>query len=297
MTLAFKTYVCVVKKTAYDHYHQDPTSVKSFCRLSEGLQARIRRSHENQERFLRLMHRQAKKLQLKIDFYQENELDQIKADATTLILSCGGDGTFLSCAQSFPHSVLLGLNSDFSLQPEYQGSVGALTSVTILDLSHKLKLLAENKGSLEQWSRLGAKINDQSLPRLAVNEIFLGNPVSFLTSNITVETEQSEEDFNCNGLLVCTGMGSNAWFSAAGGSTFNNDLQAFGYLILLPSHKWKPKFSSGICSYKNRLIVRPHRDDYVLAFDSKPETYALKAGDSVSFFLDRENSVRVLKLA
>jgi len=292
----FSKKFCVFKRSDFTHYQENEASKRNFLRLSPSFQKKILESHQRQEDFVQKFLSFSKKLKMGIQFFSELEMNKIQVDQNSLVISCGGDGTFLSCAKHFPKSVLLGMNSDCTENSSLDGSLGALTSINIANLKEYLQNLAKGSNPIEEWPRLGVSINGKKWNRFAVNEVFIGNSVSYLTCDLTVEMEEMKDDFKCSGLLVCTGTGSSAWFEAAGGSRFSNELKAFGFLVLVPSSKWQPKFFSGVISNKKELKVRPHRDGYVLAFDSKPDPFILKAGDEVQFFLDSKNPIRVLKL-
>lgn len=292
--MIFETIYCIFKKTDYQRYHETKLEQSDFKRLNNNLKQKINHAHQTQMEFFNKFMALAATYHLDIKVVPEDELASIIHSPKTLIISCGGDGTFLSCAQRFPNSPLLGMNSDFRTKDG--GSVGALTLVNSQNLERSISSLAKGKGTINLWNRLGANINNQRVDNYAVNDIFIGHPVSYLTCNISVEIGDVKDDFNCSGFLACTGMGSNAWFEAAGGSHFSNELAAFGYLVLVPSKKWQPKFISGISSFDNHISVIPHRTGYVMAFDSKKDVITLKTGDVVDIFIDKDNPVKVLTL-
>jgi NAD kinase len=289
----FKSIYCVVKRTEYEYHHSSDLRQATFNRLSQAKRDRIRESHDNQMAFSSRLKQLAARLGLKICYVCEDETDRIDPGAEDLVLSCGGDGNFLSCAQKFQDSILLGMNSDYQTKIG-SGSYGALTTTNRLNLENHLNHLLNNRYFIDHWSRLQVMINGQHLERYAVNDIYFGQEISYQTCNITVLQSGIEEEFNCSGLLCCTGMGSHAWHYNAGGSPFSNELDAFGFRVLFPNLKWSLKFSSGIVSSRNELIMYPDGDGYILSFDSKSDVITTELGDEIRISLAPQKAVRVI---
>lgn len=291
--MIFKKIYCVLKKTEYQHYHQNDQSYKNFKSLNDDFREEIWESHKNQIKFFTKFMEISRDLNLNVEVVSESNIDLINYKRDQIIISCGGDGTFLSCAQNFPQAVLLGMNSDLRDYSIGRGSIGGLTNINKYNLYNKLKNIARGSGKIEFWSRLGVSVNGIAANNYAVNDVFIGNPLSYLTCSISVQVGPLRDDFNCSGFIACTGMGSHAWFTAAGGSHFSNELKAFGYMVLLPSKKWRPKFISGISSFDNYTTVIPHRDGYIMSFDSKIDVIKIKAGDRIKIFIDEKNPLKV----
>ncbi len=289
----FKKTYCVIKRSELDHHHLTSSKKAMFNRLSQTSRDKIKDSHENQIQFISNLKKQAKKLKYEIHYVQEEDMNSIHPETDDLVLSCGGDGTFLSCAQLFQDSILLGMNSDYSPTAGL-GSYGALTSTNRTNLESHLNYLVEKKFFIDRWNRLQVKINGKLIARYAVNDIYFGQKIAYQTCDITVQQLGIEQDFNCSGLLCCTGMGSHAWHYNAGGNSFSNDLNAFGFRILFPNLKFPMKFSSGIISNRHELVMFPQRDNYILSFDSKPDVIETETGDEIRVSLAQDRAVRVV---
>lgn len=210
-----------------------------------------------------------------------------------IVISLGGDGTFLSAAQQYPDSLLLGINSD----PER--SIGALTSITGNEIEEKLSfaldmLMQDNLG-VEMWPVLSVLINGEMLDNIAINEIYFGPEQAYQTCDFTVKLKDGDQEtFNSSGLIISTGMGSHAWFRNAGGTPFSNELQAMGVIALNPNVKRDPSFTQKIVPITDDIVIIPHRDGYRLHFDSKPcDDLELKINDKIETrFL---KSIKVIK--
>ncbi len=289
----FRKVFCIIKCTELEHHLSTETREAMFKRLNSAKRHQIEESHKNQSQFRESLKRLSEKMDLDIQYVLEFDMDRITPNAEDLILSCGGDGTFLSCAQKYQNSTLLGMNSDY--QPDADsGSYGALTTTNRTNLEKHLDSLVKNECSVDNWNRLQVKVNGNLIERYAVNDIYFGQRISYQTCNITIQQSGLEQDFNCSGLLCCTGMGSHAWHYNAGGSPFSNELDAFGFRILFPNLKRPLKFSSGIVSSRHELIMYPEGDDYILSFDSKPDVIVTELGDEIRVSLATNNAVRVV---
>ena len=289
----FKEIYCVIKRSEWEHYQSSGSKRALYNRVNRYNWQKLKASHENQSKFIDNLARLAEKLELKIEYVQEDDMDKIQPDQDDLVISCGGDGTFLSCAQAFQDSVLLGMNSDHS--PIIgKGSIGALTTTNRTNLEQHLNILKNGNFKIDRWSRLQVKVNGELIDRYAVNDIYYGHNIAYQTCDITILQSGLEQEYNCSGVLCCTGMGSHAWHYNAGGSPFSNDLNAFGFRVLFPNLKIPMQFSSGIVSSRNEIIIIPHRDRYIISFDSKPDVIETQLGDEIRVSLADDRAVRVV---
>lgn len=292
----FRHIYCVVKTTELEHRQKRALAADTIKKPVPAPQAHLLESHENQSRFVENLKREAKGIGLDIQYLKEGEMDTVKPKKDDLVLCCGGDGTFLSCAQKYLDSVLLGMNSDYKPRSGL-GSYGALTSVNRINLKSRLKRLKSGKFAIDRWKRLQAVVNGRRIERYAVNDIYFGQKIAYETCDFRIRYLEQTQNFNCSGLLCCTGMGSHAWYHNAGGSSFSNELDAFGFKVLFPNLKRILKFSSGIVSGRHELIILPERDNCVLSYDSKPDVIATQLGDGVRISLAPQKAVRVVLFA
>jgi len=262
-------------------------------RLSPFKQSAIHKSAENQRAFIDSLESLAAQHNQPIQFLRESQINEIAPTAKDLVLSVGGDGTFLSCAKLFDQATLLGLNSDYKPKAGF-GSYGALTQINRTNLDAHFADLVEGRFRVEQWNRLQAEVNGEKLPSFALNEVYFGQPLAYRTCELHLSQNGMTEDFNCSGVLVCTGMGSHAWHYNAGGSPFSNELEAFGFRVLFPNLKRPLKFSSGIVSSRHEIVIVPDRDGYVLSFDSSLDVVKTNLGDEIRISLAENKALNVI---
>lgn len=289
----FQNIYCIIKLSEFDYHNSSNLRQSMFNRLNETKREQIKESRDNQEQFIKALKSLSSQFNLNIDYIPEKDIGKIKPSKDDLIISCGGDGTFLSCAQQFENSTLLGMNSDYNPKAGL-GSIGALTSTNRLNLKRHLQSLIDDNYFIDKWNRLQVKINGELIDRYSVNDIYFGQKISYQTCDVTVQQFGIEQDFNCSGILCCTGMGSHAWFYNAGGSPFSNDIDAFGFRVLFPNLKHPLEFASGIVSSRNELVMVPEGEGYILSFDSKPDVITTQLGDEIRVFLAPNKAVRVI---
>lgn len=292
---------CVVKQTEWEYYKLKGLEGS----LTDSKREELMKSHDNQKHFLESIGNEFDKHGKHILYVNDSMVDDISlASDGDVIISCGGDGTFLSCAQNLPqlkfgeNISLWGMNSDYNPK-QGLGSHGALTSTNKKNFKEHIdKFCGSNVVLKKPLRKLGVRVNGESLSpdRGAINDIYIGHRNSFKTSELKIKQSGLTESFQCSGLLISTGLGSRAWYYNAGGTPFP-DGDAFAFKVLCPNLKHSLKFTSGLLDVRSDmkpLVVIPERDDYILAFDSKYDTVSLNVGDKVEFYLRYENHVGIL---
>lgn len=221
-----------------------------------------------------------------------DKIEDINYNDYGMILTSGGDGTFLKAAERINGQLIIGLNSVYTDSNE--GSTGGLTVIDKRNL-YEIRRIFTGDYRVEKWRRLYASINDKKIDDLAVNDIYVGHSKSYKSSYLEVIIEPESESFVSSGAVISTGMGSHAWFRSAGGTQFRNELDVFGIIIREPFEKReKYKFTSRILSSKEKVVIYPERDNYVVVFDSKDEEHPATTEDYVTIGLS-EKSINVVR--
>ena len=290
----FDRFYCVVKRSAFEYYNSDALLAKKYSEMDVALKQKIEQNHANHHKLLDVFRQLCSELSLSIILIPESEINQKSLGKKDLVFSFGGDGTFLQCANQFTQSLIVGINSDYRRFNSGKGSRGALTSLNFINLRQGLKEVLAGKARLEEWHRLEVTLNGRKLDRFAVNDVYVGSKIAYKTSDITIKINKQTETFLSSGVVCCTGMGSHAWFNAAGGSPFSNGIYAFGFIVLYPNTKKKHLYTSGILSGENKIVIIPNRPGYVINFDSRDDEIQIEMGDQISVSLSQSLPVRVL---
>ena len=162
------------------------------------------------------------------------------AEGTALLVTVGGDGTFLFGARlAAPRAIpVLGIN---------RGRLGFLTDNELDELPAAIEAFAEGRTRAQRRSMLSAEIQAAEGHRqvIALNDIALKSPeVAVVRLHVEADGELLG-DFDADGVVVASATGSTAYALSAGGPIVYPNL---GVIVLAP-----------ICPHtlSNRPVVLP----------------------------------------
>jgi len=207
--------------------------------------------------------------ELKEEFFQDLDL----------VITAGGDGTFIRASHFLKNTPILGINSE----PEF--SEGALTSITDSELDKFEEILSGNYIKKET-SRAEIKLNGKILEKLALNEVYIGSTTQFHTSRYIIKFKDKEEDHRSSGVLVVSASGSTAWYKSAGGKPFTEQ-EKMKFLVREPflGRLFKPELLEGEITKGEKIEFEAGRyKGGLLAIDSNI-TYNFNIPDKVEISL------------
>ena len=153
------------------------------------------------------------------------------ADHTELLVTIGGDGTFLLGARlAAPHGIpVMGAN---------RGRLGFLTDIEVASLPGALEAFAAGRHHIQRRSMLEASESggngDGSWTALALNEVAVKSAGVALAR---IRVEQDGEllgEFDADGVVVATATGSTAYALSAGGPPIDPRVRAVVVVPLAP---------------------------------------------------------------
>jgi NAD kinase len=212
-------------------------------------------------------------------FRVKEDLSREDFENQEIIISVGGDGTFLSAAHFIHLIPILGVNSDKTK------SEGALTSVCLEDLKEKLKKILSNQIQIKEYTRERVMIfrkNHCTQAELALNETYIGNVNPHHPSNYLVKFKEKEEIQRSSGIVIATGTGSTAWYKAMGGKPFDREDERLRFKVREPysGRIHKTMMIDGEIKRTEVLIIEYMMNHGILAIDSI-RTYDLCPGDKI----------------
>ncbi len=141
-----------------------------------------------------------------------------------VIITIGGDGTFLEAGHQAKGQTVLGINSD------PQGSVGKFCSATAETFSEVFAKLMENKAKIALLNRLSLKVDDRELPILALNDVLFchANPAAMSHYDLQIGMEKEEQ--RSSGIWISTAAGSTGAIRSAGGRVLKLTSKSYQYL-------------------------------------------------------------------
>jgi len=286
-----KKLILIVEKLTDLEYVQMDQDEK--CDLTEGLyeMKKYYQTHQNsKQKLIKLL----KKHNLSFDIIKGEMVEKVDFDCYKIVLSLGGDGTFLRTAKKVKQQLMAGVNS----QPGK--SVGKLTAFQSSNLENLIVKLLEfktntkNFENFESWNRLRACLNGKKLDFLAVNEVFFGVEKIYKTSRFILKEKDRKTLFYSNGALVTTFQGSTAFYFSAGGKNLQNSSQ-LGFISLMTYLKRGQKDCNFVFNPDQKIILIPQRLGHKLVFDSDEQMQiSLDQGDRVEIFCAKGDVLRVL---
>jgi len=206
-----------------------------------------------------------------------------------LVITAGGDGTFIRASHYLDKIPILGINSE----PEF--SEGALTNLKDTEFTRLKQILLGDYAVIKK-QRIQIIRNNQLIKELALNEVYVGAENQFHTSRYIIETNNQKEEQRSSGVLIATSSGSNGWYKSAGGQPFPEEKQKLKFLVREPlsGRLFQPKLLHGEISKSEKITFTSTRySGGAIAIDSN-KTYPFNKGDIVEISLS-DKPLNVIK--
>ena len=201
----------VYKKDAYQQYvqeQQDPHLLRLLRRAHPDA-ADLQRAHDIHQEAMEAVVLALRKLRVTFDLAYRADLRVRRR--YHLVVSVGGDGTFLQAARSVGQTPILGVNSD---PARSEAVFCAATSRTFARLC---RAALEGRLPEQRLSRLRLALNGHQLPVRALNDVLVVHDDPATMSRYRLRIGRREEYQKSSGLWVATAAGSSSAVLAAGG--------------------------------------------------------------------------------
>ena len=182
---------------------------------------RFRKTHE--KHFWMLAYVEAVLKQQKLDYTKICRGTKFNYGRYDLIISLGGDGTFLEAARHLKDQVIWGVNSD----PDW--SVGRFCSGNPRNFESMLQEILRSRARINKLSRLAVVFNDRIQPANVLNDLLIchQNPAGLSRYYLTIG--RSREEQRSSGVWVSTAAGSSGGTHSAGGKILPQKSKDFVY--------------------------------------------------------------------
>ena len=189
-----------------------------------------------------------------------------------LVISYGGDGTFLRAERKYP------------------GIPKALFRFSKIckkchdfPIDHAIELLKKRKFTLSTHNKLEATAGKHKL--LAVNDVIIRNKdvTQALRFTLTVNGKQIDDEFLGDGIVVATTFGSTGYFYSITRKTFSKGI---GLAFNNPVKKQSPLFLKD----NARIVLKVTRGEAVLAIDNGPQRITVKEGKLIHINVSRKKT-------
>jgi len=182
---------------------------------------RFRRTHENHFLSLSYVESVLKKRGLRFSkACRGSSLDYSRYD---LIITVGGDGTFLEAARQVKEQIVWGVNSD----PVW--SVGRFCSGNPQNFEFLLDKILTGKAKVTKLNRLSLSFSDDTQSMNVLNDILIchHNPAAMSRYFLTVGRVKEEQ--RSSGVWIATAAGSSGGIHSAGGKVLFQEEKKFQY--------------------------------------------------------------------
>ncbi len=209
----------------------------------------------------------------------KNKLSKERFKKEDIIITLGGDGTFLSASHFLTNQLILGVNTN------PQKSEGHLTTANLTNLENKLKQISNKKIRIKEYTRENVKIFKKDMcitTENALNETYFGNLNPHHPSNYEIIYKNKRESQRSSGVLISTGTGSTAWYKAMNGWRYDKTKKQLRFRIreLFTGRIFKAKIKKGKINPQEKLIIISRINHGILAIDSI-RTYKIHQGDRI----------------
>jgi NAD+ kinase len=248
--MKIKNVLLFYKKSMYKIYFQErPGSfgVKNKSVVKKELE-RFQKAHD--EHYATLEHVELTLKKHKINFKKSYRGQAVNYDAHDLVITVGGDGTFLEAARSANKNMLWGVNSSLSY------SVGNFCTGNINNFDEMLERILKKNFKIKKHHRLRIEMDDhKSIDCLNDVLISHSNPAAMNRYILTVG--QIKEEQRSSGVWIVTPSGSSGAIHSAGGKKISHTARKIQYQPreLYWGGNWKYRLTGGILSERQSVKV------------------------------------------
>jgi NAD+ kinase len=197
--------------------------------------------------------------------------DRVVADAS-LVITIGGDGTFLTVARHVGSTPMLGINSSPSTSTGHYCSATTHTFAAILDG-------VLNGLSPVPLTRIAAFVEGEPVRPFALNDVLFAHRSPVASSRYALKVDDRSELQLSSGIWISTATGSTAAILSAGGSEMKADDPRLQFRVREPYSRGENRLMllSGFCetleivsrSDKNALFLDGHQDPVTVPFGAR----------------------------
>jgi len=193
-----------------------------------------------------------------------------------LVITIGGDGTFLKTAHHVYDIPILGINAEPGMKE------GFFTCCHKYNYKKKLKAVLEGKYKILDLLRLEGRLNNKKLP-IALNEYFIGCKKPYHMSEYYLKIRNKRELQRTSGLLIGTPAGSYAWIKSAHGKNMSLASRNYQFVAREPYHGnlVKQRILKGILRHNEKVQVVSKMPRGMVVVDSLPKEYKFSYGDKL----------------
>jgi NAD+ kinase len=268
----------VPKKSTYQIQAVEHKEANFLKLLEEGHQSvtRVKLAHEEHMDTLDHLHRV-------LDERGIEHKDVVRADLegrirdVDLVISVGGDGTFLDASHHVDIVPLLGINSSSS------SSFGHFCLANRKNLDLVLTDIENDAIETIKLLRLELLLNGNLLPDLVLNEVLVAHSNPAATSRFILHIGTHIEEQRSSGIWIGTASGSTGSLRSAGGTVMPIDDHRYQFIVreacMRPNEKWD--LTRGILERTEQIKVISQTRTGTLFIDGQHIEHHFGLGDEL----------------
>ncbi|MBU6451561.1 MAG: NAD(+)/NADH kinase [Cyanobacteria bacterium REEB67] len=230
--MKLRKVLVVHKKSTYQIQAEEHKEARFLKLIEEGNEVvnRVKIAHEEHMETLAAVHAELTSRNIEFKSVSRSEMEAHVQDID-LIISVGGDGTFLDASHAVSDVFVLGVNSSSS------SSFGHFCLAKKGNFAATLDAI--EAGSLKpiEILRLEVAINGETVPELVLNEVLIAHSNPAATSRYIIEVGDMKEEQRSSGLWISTPAGSTGSLRSAGGVVMPIDDQQYQYFVREPCQR------------------------------------------------------------
>ncbi len=201
--------------------------------------------------------------------------------AYDLVISVGGDGTFMEAARCVRRQLLWGINSD----PER--SVGSFCSATRFSFGPMLEELLRAQAKVREFQRIQMTLNGKPFDLLVMNDLLVTHSKPAATSRYWLKIGRRQEDHRSSGLWIATAAGSTGAIRSAGGKALPRASKQLQYR---PRELYRRsgldyRLNGGVVEPRARFEVGSLMREGLICADGEHVTVPFRYGDHLAVSL------------
>jgi NAD+ kinase len=200
-----------------------------------------------------------------------------------LIISVGGDGTFLDAARNAKKTPVLGVNSDIHY------SVGQFCSTDLGSFKRALNGIVSGKTAAKKVHRLQISINGKAWPYPVLNDILACHSSPAAMSHYVIKINSISERHRGSGVWVSTAAGSTGAIKSAGGKKLGLEDKKFQYMPreIFEGHGVKSRLRGGILGSNQKVTLTSQMQKGVIYIDGAHTMIPWRFGDVLTIKLSK----------
>lgn len=249
----------------------------------DNLTGRFLRTHERHYQALTVIEAQLKSLQIPYDKVARGK--PLNTGGYDLIVSVGGDGTFLEAARSVKRQYLLGVNSD----PDW--SVGRFCSATAFSFPKKIRDILRGRFRVVSLARMALRVKGQPGYVNVLNDILFCHRNPAAMSRYIIQIQGRREEQRSSGVWVATPAGSTGAIHSAGGKKIPMSRRILQYRAreLYSGGVAEPGFKGGLIAPDQKFTLISLMKEGVVYIDGSHEERAMPFAQQLELTVSKDD--------